>query len=306
MQTRRTFLAASAAGLAAAATGSHGMQYHLSCGAIGVKASLPQAIDYAAKFGFDSVDADGKYLAALSGSDLQRLRAGMQSKKIGWAIAGLPVDFRKDDATFQKTLEPFADFAGGLHRAGVDRVTTWISPASADATYLQNFSTHSKRLRECARVLADHGIRLGLEYVGPKTLWSSQRYPFVHDMRTMKELIAEIGVSNVGFVLDSWHWYTSNESKNDLLTLSARNIVSVDLNDAPAGIPVDQQIDSKRELPAATGVIDVKAFLNALKEIGFDGPVRAEPFNQAVRDMPPEQAIQATKAALDKAFSQLG
>ncbi len=306
MQTRRTFLAASAAGLAAAATGSHGMQYHLSCGAIGVKAAVPQAIEYAIKFGFDSVDADGKYLATLSDSDLQRLRDDMKSKKIVWAIAGLPVDFRKDDATFQKSFESFPDYAGGLHRAGVERVTTWITPTSGDTTYLQNFSTHSKRLRDCARVLADHGIRFGLEYVGSKTSWASQRYPFVHDMRTMKELIAEIGVSNVGFVLDSWHWYTSNESKKDLLTFSARNVVSVDLNDAPAGIPVDQQIDSKRELPAATGVIDVKAFLGALKEIGFDGPVRAEPFNQPLREMAPDQALAATKAALDKAFSQVG
>ena len=51
--------------------------------------------------------------------------------------------------------------------------------------------------------------------------------------------------------------------------------MSVDLNDAPAGIPVDEQVDNKRELPAATGVIDVKAFLGCLKEIGYKGPVRA-------------------------------
>ena len=61
--------------------------------------------------------------------------------------------------------------------------------------------------------------------------------------------------------------------------------------------------NSRRELPASTGVIDVASFLGALKEIGFTGPVRVEPFNEAVRRMPPEQAIAAAKAALDKAFA---
>jgi hypothetical protein len=49
-------------------------------------------------------------------------------------------------------------------------------------------------------------------------------------------------------------------------------------------------------------VIDVKTFLGALEKIGFNGPVRAEPFNEALRRMPPEQALQATIAALRKAM----
>jgi len=121
----------------------------------------------------------------------------------------------------------------------------------------------------------------------------------------MKELIAEIGRPNVGFVLDSWHWYTSSETRKDLLSLRGNQVVSVDLNDAPAGVPVDQQVDSKRELPAATGVIDAWNFLSGLREIGYDGPVRAEPFNEAVRKMAPDDAIQATKKAIDKAFAQI-
>ena len=80
----------------------------------------------------------------------------------------------------------------------------------------------------------------------------------------------------------------------------------MDLNDAPAGVAIDQQMDGKRELPAATGVIDVASFLSALQAMGFDGPVRAEPFNDAVRKMVPAEALVATKAAMDKAFAQVG
>jgi len=50
-------------------------------------------------------------------------------------------------------------------------------------------------------------------------------------------------------------------------------------------------------------VIDVKTFLAALQTIGFDGPVRAEPFNEPLRKMPPEEALAATSASLKKAFA---
>jgi sugar phosphate isomerase/epimerase len=69
---------------------------------------------------------------------------------------------------------------------------------------------------------------------------------------------------------------------------------------------VDQQMDGKRELPAATGVIDTASFLGALQTIGYDGPVRAEPFNDAVRKMAPAEALAATKAAIEKAFALVG
>jgi sugar phosphate isomerase/epimerase len=182
---------------------------------------------------------------------------------------------------------------------------TWLNPSHDTLTSRRNFDLHVKRLRAIAGVLAEHNIRFGLEYVAPKTLWASRRYPFIHTMAETKELIAAIGASNVGFVLDSWHWYTAHETREDILSLTNKDVVSVDLNDAPAGVPVDQQIDSVRELPGATGVIDVAAFLNALQTIGYDGPVRPEPFNEALRKMPRDQALSVSLQAMQQAFALL-
>jgi sugar phosphate isomerase/epimerase len=156
-----------------------------------------------------------------------------------------------------------------------------------------------------ARILGAHGLRFGLEYVGPKTSWAAKKHPFVHTLAGTRKLIAAIGEKNVGVVLDSWHWYTAHETAADLATLTDAEIVAVDLNDAPAGIPVDEQVDSRRELPAATGVIDVAGFLTALNRLGCSAPVRAEPFNAALRAMPPEAALAATAAAMKKAFASI-
>ena len=40
------------------------MKIYLSCGAIGVKASMSQALDYAAQYGFEAIEADAGWLTS--------------------------------------------------------------------------------------------------------------------------------------------------------------------------------------------------------------------------------------------------
>ncbi|HBL43905.1 MAG TPA: xylose isomerase, partial [Planctomycetaceae bacterium] len=279
-------------------TGKRSMKLDLSCGRIGVEADQRQAIDYAHQYGFEAVVPDAGYLGKLSDSQLTELKAEMQDKNLVFSAAGMPVDFRKTDDIFKQGLATLPQNTAALQRAGVTRTGTWLMPTHAELTYNANFKQHTRRLKEISRILADHGLRFGLEYVGPKTLWSSKMYPFIHSLPEARELIAAIDVQGVGLILDSWHWYTAHETRDDLLTLTNADIVAVDLNDAPAGLEIDQQIDQQRELPMATGVIDLATFLNTLNELQYDGPVRAEPFNAALRKMPADQAVAATATAM--------
>lgn len=299
--TRRTLLASGALVLARASATR--MKIQLDCGSIGVKASLPQAVEYAARFGFEAVTADSAWLASADASSRARLLDRMKQAGLIWGQAGLPVEFRRGEEEFQQGLRGLLERARALQQAGASRVTTWISPASDELTYIENFRLHVRRLRAVASVLEDHGCRFGLEYVGPKTSWTARRFSFVHTMREARELIGEIGRPNVGLVLDSWHWYTAGETVDDLRSLTAADIVSIDLNDAPAGRARDEQKDLERELPLATGVIPLADFLKTLNELGCDAPARCEPFNAALRAMPPEQALAATAAAMKKAFA---
>ena len=313
---RRHFVKTVAVGLAANAFLDHGprsaaaearrqMTLSLAPGSIGVRADQRQTIALAHKHGFEAVEAFPNYLASLDNTQLQELLADLKTKGLVFGAAGLPVEFRQDDTRFADSLRALPKLADALQRAGVDRVTTWISPAHGSLTYLKNFAQHARRLREAARVLKDRGQRLGLEYVGTPMSRQGRRFHFIHTLVEMQELIADIGTGNVGLVLDSWHWWTAGETTADLLKLKAADVVSVDLNDAPAGLAVEQQQDGKRELPCATGVIPVADFLNTLNQIGFDGPVRAEPFNKALNDLPDDDACAAVIRALRKAMALL-
>ncbi len=275
----------------------------LVCGNIGVGAKLPKAIELAHKYGFESVGVDTGYLASLSDSQLSELLEDLKAKKLVWGAAGLPVDFRGAEENFQKGLPGLASQAKTLQRAGATRMSTWLSPSHKSLTYLANFQQHERRLREIGKILADHNVRLGLEYVGPKTSWTNGLYPFVHTMAEARELIAAINQPSIALMLDSWHWYTAHETEADLLSLKGSDVICCDLNDAPKGIPIDEQQDSKRDLPCATGVIDLKTFLNALVKIGYDGPVRAEPFKAELRSLPAEEAVARTAEAMTKAFA---
>ena len=286
MISRRTMIAGSVATVAAAYTSSlearaanqpssknRKFTIDLRGSSIGVQGDQRKMIDLAVKHGFESVGADTWFLGGRSDEEIAELKSELAEKGLVWGSAGLPIEFRKDEAKFKNDLSGLAKHASALQKAGGSRMGTWIMPCHKELTYVQNFKQHATRLRECAKVLKDHGLRLGLEYVGPQTLRNSMRFPFLHTMEETRELNAEIGVDNMGLIMDSWHWYTAGETAANLATLTNQEIVACDLNDAPKGRSVNEQIDQERELPMATGVIDVKTFLEGLVAVGYDGPV---------------------------------
>ncbi len=272
-------------------------------GSIGIQADQGRSIELAAKYGFESVQPFGPQLLT---EGVTRYVEALKSNKLQWAAARLSVSLSADEEAFASGLAALPQEAKALQRAGVTRVGTAISSRSDTLTYLENFKQTSHRLRHVGSVLEDHGLRLGLEYLGTKRLWTARRHAFVHSMKECRQLIAEAGKSNIGVVIDSWHWWTARETADDILQLSNSDVVSADLNDAPAGIERELQYDNQRELPATTGMIDAKAFLGALLKIGYDGPIRCEPFNQKLDDMDDEQASETTAKAMKKAFALMG
>ncbi len=278
----------------------------LAPGSVGVKADQKQTIDLAHRFGFEAVEPFAGTIANLPADQRTALVAELKSLGLVWGAADLPVEFRQDDARFDEGLQRLPRTAEALAGAGVTRVGTWLSPVGDPLTYMQDFRRHSARLRQVAQILKDHGQRLGLEYVGTKTSRDGARHPFIHSLAELQDLIAEIGTGNVGVVLDSWHWWQAGDTPAAIEKLRAEDVVSVDLNDAPAGVAKEQQRDNQRELPAATGVLPVVPFLQALVRIGYDGPIRAEPFNRKLNDLENEPACEATIAALRRAVGQLG
>ncbi len=276
----------------------------LNGGLIGVKADQFKLIELAHENGFETVVALPQYLTKLSDAQAKDLVEGMKAKNLAFGMGELTVEFRKSEDIFKKGLAALPAKCAALQRFGVTRSMTWIMSNHSELNYLRNFRLHATRLREIAGILKEYNIRFGLEYVGPKSIWSANKFPFIHTLAETRELIAAIGQPNVGIHLDTAHWFTAGETIDTLLSLTNDEVVGCDLNDAVKGVnPIEDQPGYHRELPASTGVINTQAFLEALITIGYDGFIQAEPFNEELNQLEDGPAVQKTAEAMKKAFA---
>jgi sugar phosphate isomerase/epimerase len=279
----------------------------LNPGIIGVKANFAQTLDYAIKYQYEAISPfTQEVMENYSDGQLNDILAKMKENGITYDSTNIPVEFRRHKSRFNDDFKGLRRFCQTMEKQGAARMNTWIISSHNELTYNENMKQHAYRLGECAKVMKDHGIRFGLEYLGMRTMMTQNRYPFIGSMKEGKELISEIGESNVGFVLDTFHWYCANDTLDDIRTLQPEDVVVVDLNDARLGFTRETQWDGKRELPMATGVINTKDFLQGIIDIGYEGPVRAEPFNQNLNDMENEDALAANMDAIKKALATVG
>jgi sugar phosphate isomerase/epimerase len=178
-----------------------------------------------------------------------------------------------------------------------------VAPGSNALTYRESFTRLVEQVGAVDEILSPAGIRLGLEYVGPKTARSALRFEFVHTLRELREVLAAVGSPNLGYVVDTFHWYTAGETPEEIAALAARDVVDVHLNDAPAGVEHHAQEDMVRLLPGATRIVDLDALLGALRAGAYSGPVTAEPFDHDLRGAAAE-VVERTAASLRSALER--
>jgi hypothetical protein len=145
---------------------------------------------------------------------------------------------------------------------------------SNERALAENIRFHLDRFTPIAAILREHDIRLGLEFIGPKTLRDSQKHPFIWKMFDMLEP-GEAHRPERRACSSTCGTSTRATARSRPAQAAADDVVYVHVNDAPRGVAVDEQLDNVRDLPGATGVIDIAGFLRTLKEIGYDGPVDA-------------------------------
>lgn len=279
----------------------------LSAEDLALDVPFEEAAALAGEAGFDAVDLPMEELVdpdnRSEASSVEATLAGAGVCAGGW---WLPVEFREDRDTYAAGLELLARAAALAERVGARWCNTWMWPFSDELDYLANRRLHLERLKPVATMLGERGLVLGIEFVGPKTMRTGHRYEFISTMAETLELIDDIGEDNVGLVLDCWQWYTSHGTADDLAGLKREQVTYVHLNDAPAGLEVDQQIDDQRRLPGATGVIDIKNFLGALAAMSFAGPVALEPYDAELNALEPHARVRKAKASLDATLAGAG
>jgi sugar phosphate isomerase/epimerase len=272
--------------------------------AIGIQTGMRESLKLAKSAGFDGLDLDIDEASSLTKQysvdyvrDLWR-ESGL--KMGGWEF---PIDWKGGDAEFRDGLKTFPVLAELAANLGCHRTTTQVFNWS-NAPFNENWDFHIRRLKPAAEILKDYGHSLGLEFIGPAASRRMHRFSFAYDMNVVLDLAASIGAGNVGLLFDTWHWYTCRSTLDDVRRLTKNEVIYVQINDAPAGINLDDQLDDERCLPGETGVIPAAEILQILDRIGYEGPVTPEPCNDDVEAMPSSAAAKISLESLDKVWKQ--
>jgi sugar phosphate isomerase/epimerase len=280
----------------------------LSPGAIGVKTKdLPDLLAKAKSAGFKGAEISvGEIADLVDREGVAAVRDRFEQAGVRAAGWGLPTNWRKDEAAWRDDLAKLPRLARAAAAVGAKRTFTWILSWDDNRPEAENWKFHVERFTPIARILADYGVGVGLEFLGPRTMWKGKVNPFVHSLERMVELAADIG-PNAGLLLDCWHWHTSEGTLDAIRKLPESKVVYVHVNDAPKGVALDDFVDNRRGLPGETGVIDIAGFLQALKAIGYDGPVTPEPFKKGLSDLPSdEERLRVVSAAMADIFRKAG
>jgi sugar phosphate isomerase/epimerase len=259
----------------------------------------PELARLAAKVGYPGVDVA---FDAARKEGVPATRALLEQLHIRPAVLGFPVEFRKDDATFQKDLENLDDAAQFAKAIRCPRMVTYI-PSSSEMPKRELRALYKKRFSASAAILAKHDVRLGLEFLGPQHIRTRFPHEFIWRMNEMLEFAQECGY-NVGLLLDSWHWHHAGATAADIMSAGKRAIVHVHFNDA-AMQPPEKVLDNERLMPGE-GVIDLVGFLHALRQIGYEDALSVEVFGRGLKFMTPEDAVKLGLESAQRVFHKAG
>ncbi|MDA3963107.1 MAG: sugar phosphate isomerase/epimerase [Planctomycetota bacterium] len=287
------------------------MYKNLSPGVVGIQnLSIPDTIAMAREHGFAGIDVNIDALDKLVAEEgLARCAARFSEAGIRASHWVLPNDWKQSPEQWSRLLGRLDRLAELSVALGCRRCCTYFAPASDQRPYVENFAWHAERLRPVAHILSAHGIAFGMEFLGPMRLRQGRRYPFIYSLGGMLELARALDAPGVGLLLDAWHLYTSGGSIADLAVLKPGDVVNVHVNDAPAGVAMEDFQDDQRCLPMETGIIDTPGLLAALARIDYAGPITAEPFSQrlnAVGARSADAAATEVAASLDAMWDRAG
>jgi len=273
----------------------------LNAGAIHVTTrNVEEGIAACRMGGFDCLAMSTAFLDASPVGEIKELLFDALVAPGAW---GIPFDWRGTQEAFEAGLHKMQIQAQKMEDIGVTRCGTWILPGSNELTLEENIEFHRNRLTPIAQLLESHGMILGLEFVGPRTSRAKFKHEFFYSLNPMFEFAQTVG-PNVGLLVDAWHMHTSESSLEDLAAIPADKIALVHINDAPPNVDLDNLLDHKRCLPCTTGVIDLSGFMATLREIGYEGPVEAEPFDDTLKDLDSDkERLEKVCRSMNKAFS---
>jgi len=281
---------------------------NLNASALGVSGHQSEIIELALTYGFQGMDVDIVELATRAKlHGVPYARRLIDSARIRIGTFRLPLEWDIDDDLFKSELEKLPEYAGLAAEIGCTRCVATIAPAGDKRPYHENFEFHRHRFSRICKALEPFKVSLGVGFRAAAQLRQSQAFQFIHDFDALSLLVNMVDASNVGILLDVWDLHVSGGSLENIRGLSADQIVSVQLADVPPEATSPAELtEASRMLPAEEGGLDLPAFLVALAEVGYRGPVTLKPDRRTLAGRRRDRIVRQVGGTLTKIWKAAG
>ncbi|MEP6924854.1 MAG: sugar phosphate isomerase/epimerase [Pyrinomonadaceae bacterium] len=146
-------------------------------------------------------------------------------------------------------------------------------------------------LNELGEIAARHNVALAFEFLG-------QPDCSVQTLELCNEIVEQTNRSNVGLVIDSFHFYAGNSTLESISDVRAESICIFHINDAE-DVPKEKLTDAHRLFPGE-GILPLREIKNELDKIGYDRTVSVEIFRPEYWERDPfEVALEARAATIE-------
>jgi sugar phosphate isomerase/epimerase len=212
---------------------------------------------------------------------------------------------RGDAAAFQESMKGWEEDCRFAAAIGCPRFMI-VMRSSSDTPKEEWRKITLERAKAMSEAMERHGVKVGVEFFGPPIARKQSPHEFIYKMSDAVALCKEAG-PNWGVCLDSWHWFLSGSTYQDIIDAGSSRIIMVHVNDAKLQAP-DEYQDNQRML-AGEGIIPLDTFFRAIVKTGYEGCVSPEPLGRFGADVNADAAakmtLQTTVAAMKKGGARI-
>ncbi len=200
------------------------------------------------------------------------------------------ITFRRaaDYAQIKAETEQLAKIAQEI---GCPYVVVVPGKLSENASEAEIIEESVRVLNELADIAEKYAVGLAFEFLG-------QTDCSVQTLDLDKKIIEKVNRSNVGLVIDTFHFYAGNSTFEAIETLDPNKLFIFHINDAE-DLPKENLTDAHRLYPGM-GILPIKEIKARLDRIGYNRMVSIEIFRPEYWDENPFEVAVKARAATQK------